>query len=314
MQCSKSYTLLIILLLFLGAGCSPSVTLPSENSSKVNINAVTDDLSPAQDEVVGSWGVIRALEINHSTQVAGFIDGAFGITVGHAGEVHYTTDGGETWPKADNVSQCRYGLDIVDRNLAWNVGNGGNVRVSTDSGRTWKAVTGLEFTGVNPFISFIDDQIGWAGYAEKLWSTNDGGQTWMAIPLPEKATELIEISLRTANAGYLIDNTGVLFTTQDGGKSWVGQILDVDLPPLDLAHSAVIRFIDADHGLIIMGLAGGGTSKVVALRTSDGGRTWEKEVLSVPIGQFYLARDGTILTGVDIMRGNITVLTHKIIQ
>jgi len=57
-----------------------------------------------------------------------------------------------------------------------------------------------------------------------------------------------------------------------------------------------MRFFDADHGLVVVSLVGGGSSEVLALRTTDGGQTWEEESVPTPIGTFYLTRDGTVLT------------------
>lgn len=70
-----------------------------------------------------NWTVVVENKIGHRNYIGGFLDDTFGITVGYSGEIHYTNDGGQTWPKAQNSSACRYSLDIVDENLAWCGGN-----------------------------------------------------------------------------------------------------------------------------------------------------------------------------------------------
>ncbi len=125
----------------------------------------TPQPGPTQAESVrvgesSSWQILREVEVRHPTIVAGFLNDKFGLTGGPDGEVHYTTDGGQSWPQAENKSGCRFGLDIVDENLAWMVGNFGHVRVSTDGGKTWQAVTNLR--PESRFISFVDAQTGWA--------------------------------------------------------------------------------------------------------------------------------------------------------
>jgi photosystem II stability/assembly factor-like uncharacterized protein len=70
-----------------------------------------------------------------------------------------------------------------------------------------------------------------------------------------------------------------------------------------------VRFLDADHGLIVLSLTGDGQSRVLSLRTTDGGQTWDRDRVPVSIGQFLLTHDGTILTVADLVdSGKITLL------
>jgi photosystem II stability/assembly factor-like uncharacterized protein len=269
---------LVLLIMIVAAGCTPAAEAPA-----------------------APWEIMREIKVEHSTIVAGFLNDSFGLTAGPAGEVHYTTDGGQTWPQAENQSLCRFGLDIVNEKLAWNVGNGGQVRVSTDGGQTWQAVTTLMWAG--NFISFIDAQTGWAtSRRSTLWATNDGGQTWTEVTLPEGIGKFVGVSRGTANDGYLMDNSGLLYITHNGGQTWTTESLGpTDLPLMDIAHGAAIRFFNTDHGIIVACLAGDGQSKVVAMKTIDGGKTWETEELPVKIGALFLSHDGTTLT---VMRDN----------
>jgi len=229
------------------------------------------------------------VDVGHPTIAAEFLDEAFGVTVGDSSELRYTTDGGHTWFRAaDNTAQSRAGLDIVDERVIWLVGAGGRA--------------------------------GWAASAEskQLWATGDRGQTWEEIAVPKDAGDLVAIVLRSASDGYLLDSAGVLHITQDGGQSWSSQTVGLDLGNESLTMSMTIpiltpsvamRFWDADCGMVVLGLSGGGESEVRAARTTDGGRTWERESLPVSIGQFYLAHDGITLTVADLIdSGRITVL------
>ena len=249
--------------------------------------------------------------------MAGFLDETFGITGGANGVVHYTTDGGKTWPRAKNSSACRYGLEIVDEQVAWHCGNLGQVPVSTDGGRTWQAVThyGPRYPNHCRFLSFLDAQTGWAATPYQLGATTDGGMTWTEIAPPEGIQDIAAIELRTATEGYLLDNAGVLYVTQDGGESWSsrrafeleesgGLLMTLSTPV------AAMRFFDADHGVIVLSLTGGGESKVLAMRTADGGQTWEQENVPAESGALYLTRDGTTLTLYDPAAG-ITVLRYQ---
>jgi photosystem II stability/assembly factor-like uncharacterized protein len=279
-----STLLIVVVAISLGAGtAAPSA------------KAATPEATAALGDPGRQWIVVHELDVNHATTVAGFIDENFGITAGYAGETHYTTDGGQSWPKATNASMCRFGLDLVSKDLLWTVGNGGNVRVSTDQGQTWQAVTNL----VQPssYISFVDRQNGWAGYTGQVWGTSDGGQTWTEITIPKAAKDIVAtLDLRTVNNGYLFTYTGLLYTTADGGKTWTSQKIDLGDRNFDLDVIPALRFVDAQNGAVVLKIKDGG---LIALKTADGGQTWQEE--AVPVsgmeqGVIYLSHDGAMLT------------------
>jgi len=270
--------------------------------------------APIRAAVTG-WGVVLQVNIQHPTIAAEFLDEAFGVVVDDASALHITTDGGQTWTRAaNNLAQSRAGLDIVNERVIWLVGAGGRVWTSTDAGQDWQAVARLPYGGHVEFISFLDERTGWAASAEsrQLWATGDGGRTWKEIALPQQADGLAAIVLRTTLAGYLLDNRGTLFTTQDGGQTWSSQALGMDHESLSipvLTPCAVVRFSDENCGTVILGLAGNGKSEVWAMRTANGGQSWNHESVPVSIGQFYLTHDGTLLTVADLIdSGKITVL------
>ncbi len=311
MKGAKLMVSLVLLSLIASAGCAPAATPPPATAT---LAPASEEPAPAAAKDTSLWKMVQQMKVKHATTVAAFLDDAVGITAGYAGEVHYTADGGQTWPRAQNASMCRFGVDIVSQNLAWHVGNGGNVRVSIDGGQKWAAVANLGSSGISQFISFVDAKTGWAANQTTLWVTADGGQKWTAVALPEGAKKLVEIALRTASDGYLLDETGALYITHDGGQQWSSQALELKdgaLALIKVPHGAAMRFFDADHGLIIASLAGGGSSKLVALRTADGGKTWQKEDMPepAPIGSLYLTHDGTTLTIFDATN-QVTVLRY----
>jgi hypothetical protein len=166
-------------------------------------------------------------------------------------------------------------------------------------------------TYLSAFISFLDAQTGWAASPNNLWATTDGAQTWEEITLPEDITAIGGISLRTVSSGRLLDSAGILYATQDGGASWSSQTLGLDKDILINPSSlyVAIRFFDADHGVIVLSLAGGG-GNLLALRTADGGQTWEREPVPAKMGTLHLSHDGTILTILDT-RNDVTVLRYR---
>jgi len=198
-------------------------------------------------------------------------------------------------------------LDIVDVQTVWQCGLQ-DIRVSKDGGQTWES---LETPGTNNcMISFADAETGWLRARPQILATTDGGKTWNEVAQPKGIANIAAISLRTSSDGYIVTREGNLYTTQDGGESWTSSPLnltgyeEMDIVPNDLP-SAAIRFFDADNGLVIVSLLGGGNSQVLALRTSDGGQTWEQEVVPIGIGVPYLTRDGKLLTIHSFLKPNL---------
>jgi photosystem II stability/assembly factor-like uncharacterized protein len=272
---------------------------------------VLPSATPAPTQVDSPWKVVRKIEpISFAATVVGFFDESLGYTAGYAGEVHYTTDGGETWPEGENASMCRFGMDILDAQTAWTIGNGGNVRVTHDGGRTWTPLADVP-TGLSQFISMADETAGWAASATRLAATGDGGETWTEIAPPPGIQSIAALSLRTPDEGYLLDQRGMLFVTHDGGKEWRAKGLGLDEPisaPPRLPMGAV-RFTDSDHGVVVVALADSGAT-MIALRTGDGGDTWTREALPEKTGVLFLARDASLLT-VFSMDNHITLLRYQ---
>jgi photosystem II stability/assembly factor-like uncharacterized protein len=294
-------------LLVLVVGCAPATSAPLATPPPATA-------IPTQVESAGPWQIVLQKEIEQPMRIAAFLDETFGLTGGPAdvGRANVTTDGGQTWTLAQSSAGCLFGLDVVDGQVIWQCSLG-PVGVSTDGGQTWQAVTDY---GNCRQLSFLDAQTGWIATPYQLGATTDGGQTWAEVSLPEGVDNIAAVSRRTPTDGYLLDNTGILHVTQDGGQSWSSHALGLDLEGKPIPNretaSAAVRFTDADHGLVVVHLAGGLSSEVVALRTADGGRTWEQEqVMEVSLlNALYLSHDGSVLTIADQMEEQVIVLRY----
>jgi photosystem II stability/assembly factor-like uncharacterized protein len=183
--------------------------------------------------------------------------------------------------------------------------------LSTDGGQTWEA-TAEKAGGYDCFVAFADAETGWTGSDGKFEATTDGGATWEELVLPEGAGEVVAISLRTPEDGYLLDTDSGLHVTQDGGKTWslMGTLKREDGSDVTglLPAQAQVRFLDADHGMAVVDL---GKSGMTVLRTRDGGQTWKEESLGVEWAAPYLSHDGMIVTLVTVMDPEIVVLQYQ---
>jgi photosystem II stability/assembly factor-like uncharacterized protein len=263
-------------------------------------------LGALADEKGGQWKMVLQSEAKHSAYIGGFHNEQDGITIGYAGEVHYTHDGGKTWPTAVNHSWCRFGLEILDKNTAWHCGNKGHVRVSTDGGEIWEPVA--DFGDMEPdqcrFLSFADANLGWIASPFRIAATNNGAKSWNEFDLPEDSKNIAAICLRTANDGYVLDVTGNLYVTKDAGKTWSKQGVPLEGKPLPTLQcpTAAMRFSDANHGIIVAATKG----KIYSYTTADGGKTWTKSLVSDKhFGYLFLNHEGNLLT-VTGKLGNLT--------
>lgn len=149
-------------------------------------------------------------------------------------------------------------------------------------------------------MSFLDETSGWLANSNLFGATTDGGISWTMQALPETANEIATIDTYGSGEGYLLDQSGVLFFTQDDGQHW-NKISKLELGTLEMPFSvyqmAAMRFSDAGHGMIVASSADfGSPDPVMAFHTFDGGQTWTSEIVPVPAGTVYLSRHGNLLT------------------
>ena len=319
--CSTLAITLISVVLMMGCSSDKSADQTAGSSENKPENQSTQET--AEDDAVksneaatpppeSSWSVVKETKISHETNIEGFLNEEYGITVGYGGEIHYSSDGGQTWPESENSSMCRFCLDIVNENLAWCGGNGYNVRVSSDGGKTWSAVSDISLNGAHSNIDFVDDTTGWITSLTKCVVTKDAGVTWADLTLPEDLKGIAAICLRTPDDGYMLSHDGLFFTTSDGGATWSKQdlgienyeIVDTKNNPGIMKNNvalADISFSDKDNGVIVFtGVKTGEGYKTWCLTTDDGGATWASELIT-PVEGFsptkvFISGDGKYLT------------------
>lgn len=293
---------LILISIFLLSSCSvapkfqPTSTVTPKTPATVSI--------PTPTRLPGPWQIVGVYTADQSIMTAGFYDETHVATGGVVGIMGYSQDAGKTWLVTDAKSDCRYGMDIISPEVIWACGGATNVRKSLDAGQTWQAVAGFgeARTITNPChsASFIDENTGWLANSNLFGTTTDGGQTWNMETLPETANKLATIDTYSLNEGYLLDQKGSLFFTQNGGQHWIqtGQLElgTIELPPTAY-QLAAMRFSDQLHGMVVISSSPYATNEpVMAFHTSDGGQTWTSEIVPVLAGPVYLARKENLLT------------------
>lgn len=274
----------------------------------------TDASNPVED--VSPWNVSSVVKFEESNfSLAGFVNDKVGILMGHHGAIHFTNDGGQTWPVAkDADTHFTPGLDFIDEKTAYCCGDFGSICVTNDSGATWTKLPEYDPLDQNPyqFISFSDKNNGWVATTSKLGYTTDGGQNWTTVKLPGEIQFITAIWQRSKSSGYILDNEGNLYLTNDNGKTFEKKslgLVDEKIPGLPPAQVAVIKFSDEDNGLVIFFNK---DMKLMAMRTSDGGDSWKDEKMpDIKYGYLYLTRDLKTLSVSNPTDKIITVLKYN---
>jgi photosystem II stability/assembly factor-like uncharacterized protein len=278
-----------------------------------------------QEEVMENpWNVIIDTKVKQPVRMAAFLNESFGITGGFSGKgkTHRTLDGAESWTKSEPSGGCLYGVEIINDKSVWVAGRmsgmsfttPGGLRLSKDGGETFEPSAKIPIFPEECPMSFLDQNNGLFFQRGRLRSTNDGGQTWKEISLPEDADIIKAVHMRTINNGYLLDLSGNFFMTNDGGNTWNKTQL-----PLHKYHglgltefessSASIRFFDDNKGIVVTSLSGGEhKDRVQAFRTTDGGRNWKSELVTYGGGSIFLSPDAQYVTVQ--LDGNILVLQY----
>jgi photosystem II stability/assembly factor-like uncharacterized protein len=187
------------------------------------------------------------------------------------------------------------------------VGERGFVLVSDDAGKSWRAV-GTPVVRTLTGVAFNGDKLGVAvGHGGSLVRTEDGGNTWVEVPMDEAYGEsLLGVTALGDGKFAAYGAFGQYFDTLDGGKSWtrrtilseefenhISQVVEVGGSLWMVTEYGTIARCDAectafaeipspypgsffgmvvaqDGALVLFGMRG------TIFRSADAGVTWQK--------------------------------------
>ncbi|HUI28564.1 MAG TPA: YCF48-related protein, partial [Candidatus Kryptonia bacterium] len=286
-------------------GIAPLAGCQSVDVSGNGVVTVDELVSSVADALYGcqanpTWQVQNPLPAANGLNGVKFVNALDGATVGNAGTLLLTMDGGVSWqPVGTGVAAD---LAAVDGNaeLLVAVGNGGAILRSTDAGLTWQTVasdSNADLVDVSVVsatevwavgertvlhstdggwswshgaatvvllgVAFVDPNHGWVvGDKGLISATTDGGRTWQA-QVSGTAQPLRALAFADQNHGWAVGDKGTVIHTTDGGANWLPQMSGTEL----FVHH--VRFVDEQQGWAV---AGAGVTTV--LHTIDAGTTW----------------------------------------
>jgi photosystem II stability/assembly factor-like uncharacterized protein len=195
-----------------------------------------------------------------------------GFALDDLGGAFRTTNGGTTWSILDTgASKPPEAIVALDANRVLLVGPEG-LRLSTDGGNSFEAVKSKAVKRRS-----LDD-VDLAGGAvlafgpRTLAVSKDGGDTWRKVKPPKKK-RLRDADFLTARKGYVLTTAGGVVKTSNGGKNWKG------LPGIGTDQGEGITFSSPDDGYLTT-QEFGREQFGYALRTSDGGKTWQPQLIA----------------------------------
>ncbi len=166
-----------------------------------------------------------------------------------------TKDGGETW---DKIGSLFYEpLSVVyflNRKKGWFGAVSGKLFFTENGGDTWIR-HGSNFDHITE-LYFLSNDVGWLSDYNKIYKTDDGGQTWTALDFER---DVKKIRFYNDRFGLMIGQNGILKITRDGGDEWVTVLSQHRIIDFDILSET--RIVAVGPGYFL---------------SEDGGTTWQE--------------------------------------
>lgn len=194
-----------------------------------------------------------------------FHDPQLGWAVGHDATILRTSDGGRTWSQvyaAPQRQQPLLDLWFADTQHGYAIGAYGLFLESRDGGLTWKERTISEDDYHLNHISHAGDgRLYIAAEAGRVYRSDDGGRSWLALPSPYSGSFFGTLPL-ARDTLLLFGLRGKLFRSEDAGATWTAV-------PTGTQAMLTEGIVLADGTVVVVGMEG------AVLVSRDGGRSFK---------------------------------------
>ena len=205
-----------------------------------------------------------------------FVDGNVGFALDAGGELQRTTDGGDGWSEVDTGtgSSKPNAVYAFDASVVVLIGPQGVRRATSAASPNFEVVRG---GGVaKAALTDYDRTAGAAVFAygrKALFSSSDLGLHWRAVRGPVPKPRYQRVDFLTGKLGFALMESGRVFRTRTGGKTWAEIAGTGSSGGFDLA------FADARNGWISVPAFGRNSRSGWVLHTSDGGASWRPQLV-----------------------------------
>ena len=188
--------------------------------------AVGNDGKVVLGDGQGRWQVQASGTRAHLQSVDAW-DARHALAVGNDGTVLSTSDGGQTWLKADApVSATANKLmrvQVLPDGAAVAVGEFNTVLLGSAYGRQWTRLTPEQDVAWYG-LAVHGSRITVAGEFGRLMQSDDLGRSWRAVRSPTEA-HLTAVAFADEQRGVAVGLNGTVLLSEDAGRSWqaVGQ-------------------------------------------------------------------------------------------
>ncbi|HEX6714855.1 MAG TPA: YCF48-related protein [Thermoleophilaceae bacterium] len=201
-----------------------------------------------------------------------FLTADRGYVLDTSGQLLLTTNGGGSYEILDTGTADRpLAVQAVSSKQVLLVGPAGVWR-STD-GRTFRVNAQSDVRKAPLFDADRSGKTVVAYGPSHVFLSRNGGATFRRISRPSTKTRVDVIDLVGPRSAYLLDARGYLFRTDSAGRRWR------ELPGLGTEIGYGMSFSDSKHGWVAVPEFGAGRDGWL-MRTNDGGRTWEPQLLA----------------------------------
>lgn len=194
--------------------------------------------------------------------------------------IYHTADGGSSWKETRLLKETTFNkvtdIQFINPQEGWVIvfdrRQGGIVFHTSDGGKSYDKQFNLPrymYVDKLQMLSFVGEEHGWfVGHSGRIWSTSDGGKTWLSIGNEEsELATLTAVSFVNDSLGWAVGDWGTVIHTTDDGTTW--QQHKTGVPPYEIWD---VQFVNNEEGW----LTAGGDSPS-CFHTLDGGRTWKLE-------------------------------------
>ena len=204
-----------------------------------------------------------------------FLDNRQGWALGYETLIR-TQNGGETWETLSLPVFVPGGsIYFSDAANGWINAIDQSLLKTTDGGNTWLTIQ------LNTYIDHffpLNTQTGWATTIDQtMLKTEDGGETWEEYEFSYNVTVMQFIN---EQVGWVAGYGNEILKTEDGGRTWIDQSSNRQGNQAEINDFQDGFFLDENTGWLIGNGPGTGNQMgSYLLKTTDGGQTWNTQLL-----------------------------------